>query len=164
MFVRWLTLALAVCVVLLVGCGGGSGGGNEVPKDYSGDWTGTLKQKGLHPFQVAARIDLAGSGRVAYTGIDCGGTWTSLRALRSDPPYITVRERINQGAGGECKGSGLVGLHPVRRCEGPEHDQCEFRNIEYTFTGGGVSSQGLLHRTDAAGLKLVFDEAGVNPP
>src|SRR4051794_2682314 len=157
-------LALAFCVVLLVGCGGGSGGGTEVTKDYCGGWTGTLKQKGLQPFQVAARIDLAGSGRVAYTGIDCGGTWTGLRFLASDPPHITVRERINQGAGGECKGSGLVGLHPVRRCEGPEHGQCEIRSIEYSFTGGGVTSDGLLHRTDATGLKSVFDEAGVTPP
>jgi hypothetical protein len=57
-----------------------------------------------------------------------------------------------------------VGLHPVNRCEGPEHDQCEIRSIEYTFTGGGVNSQGLLHRTDTAGLKSVFDEAGVTPP
>ncbi len=36
--------------------------------------------------------------------------------------------------------------------------------LDYSFRGGGVTSRGFLHRTDAAGVKPVFDEAGVTPP
>jgi hypothetical protein len=38
------------------------------------------------------------------------------------------------------------------------------KSLGYLFTGGGVTSQGTLRKTDAAGLKPVFDEAGVTPP
>jgi hypothetical protein len=67
--VRWLILALASGALLLAGCGsGGSSGDDDAAKEIAGDWTGTLKQKGLKRFLIAVRIEAAGTGRVAYTG------------------------------------------------------------------------------------------------
>ena len=150
-------LALGVCVALLAGCGGGDSSGTEdAALPIAGDWTGTLEQKGLAPFRIAVQIEASGTGRVAYTGIECGGVWDIHDILSSLPPQYEITERINQGAGGECKGSGAVSLQP----ESSSHDS----RLRYEFTGGGVTSRGLLHRTDSAGLKPVFDEAGVTPP
>jgi hypothetical protein len=61
-------------------------------------------------------------------------------------------EQIDQGAGGSCEGSRGVTLTP--RGEG----------LNYLFGGGGVSSTGVLQRTDTAGLGPVFEQAGVTPP
>jgi hypothetical protein len=158
MFVRRL-VPLVLVLGLFAGCGGGgdeSTGNENVPVGVAGDWTGTLQQKGIPPFQVAVRLDAAGSGRVAYTGIECGGTWTAKRALASAPPFITINERITEGAGGKCKGVGTVTLHPSSSASGGP--------MQYAFRGGGVTSRGLLHRTDPAGIDSVFEEAGVTPP
>jgi hypothetical protein len=159
MLVRWLTLALVVPVLLVGGCGGednDSGEGNAA-QAIAGDWIGTLKQKGLTPFRVAVQIEPSGSGRVAYTGIECGGTWTMQpEILDSDPPQYGFDEQIEEGAGGSCRGSGDVSIQP---------DAIAPREVlDYVFTGGGITSRGFLHKTDAAGLKPVFDEAGVTPP
>jgi hypothetical protein len=76
--------------------------------------------------------------------------------LASSPPFITIEERITEGAGGECKGVGTVGLHPRSAAAGAA--------LEYDFKGGGVTSHGLLHRTHGATLQRIFRQAGVEPP
>jgi hypothetical protein len=159
MFVRWLLGLLFIVAVLIAGCGGSSDNSESTtnaPIGVAGNWTGTLRQKGIAPFQIAARLDAVGSGRVAYTGIECGGSWTSKRALASSPPFITIEERITEGAGGECKGVGTVTLHLRSATAGA--------GLEYDFTGGGVTSRGLLHRTDEDTLRQIFTQAGVKPP
>ena len=65
-------------------------------------------------------------------------------------------ERINRGAGGECKGTGHVSTQ-VESVTGQE-------KLHYEFAGGGVTSRGVLRRTGAAGLAAVFRQAGVEPP
>ena len=156
---RSLIPVIALLALLLASCGGGgedSGDGNAA-QPIAGDWIGTLKQKGLAPFRVAVQIEPSGSGRVAYTGIECGGTWTMQpEILGSDPPRYGFDEQIDEGAGGNCKGSGDVSIQPD--AVAPQEV------LDYTFTGGGVTSRGFLHRTDTAGLKPVFDEAGVSQP
>jgi hypothetical protein len=155
---RRVIALLAALVLLIAGCGDGGDGSSsneEKPTGIAGDWTGTPKQKGIAPFQVAARIDAVGSGRVAYIGIECGGSWISKRALASDPAFFGIEERIRKGAGGECTGSGMVQLHP----KAPERGA----PLEYEFSGGGVTSRGVLHRTGAAGIRPVFEQAGIKP-
>lgn len=120
----------------------------------TGDWRGELTQAGLEPFLVAVRIEQPGSGRstqVAYTGIDCGGLWKLKAAPDTDPPSYLFSERIDQGAGGECKGKGSVTLKPKAIGGG----------LGYTFLGGGVQSTGTLLRSDDAGIAPVFAQAGV---
>ncbi len=163
MSVRWLVLTLLLPALLIAGCGddGADGGGTTTSvgptKEIAGDWTATLTQKGLEPFRIAVRISPDGTGRVAYTGIDCGGSWTVKNALASLPPAAyNFREQITQGAGGNCKGEGVVSI-------GPDPPRAP-KDLSYGFSGGGVTSEGVLHRTDAAGLRPVFDEAGVTPP
>jgi hypothetical protein len=153
--VRWLIALLAVPALLSTGCGGGSSSGDEAAGSIAGDWIGTLKQRGLAPFRIAVRIEASAAGRVAYTGIECGGRWNLDEILESKPPVYEFTEQINEGAGGECKGTGLVSV---------EHRTIGDPGLHYEFRGGGVVSRGLLHRTDSAGLKPTFDEAGVNPP
>lgn len=158
---RSLALALAATALLAAGCGE-----KDEPQlaatttapptgataEIAGDWTGTLSQKGLKPFRVAVRIEPAGTARVAYTGIRCGGAWAHTATEESAPPRYRFAETIDSGAGGECKGTGEVTLVP--RGEG----------LSYTFTGGGVTSTGTLARTDATGLAPVFSQAGLPPP
>jgi hypothetical protein len=147
---------LAVLVLLIAGCGGSGSSSDDSAKSIAGDWTGSLRQKGLKPFRIAVRIEASGAGRVAYTGIECGGEW-NLRVVRyTRPEQYEFDEQISEGAGGQCKGRGAVGV----QLEGTGADS----HLRYQFTGGGVTSRGLLHRTDAAGLKPVFDQAGVDPP
>ncbi len=124
----------------------------EPAAEVAGDWTGQLTQKGLKPFQVGVRIDPSGSGQVAYTGINCGGTWGlgPVRAAEgSAVPRYFFRETIKTGAGGDCKGKGSVTITPA---DG---------SLTYEFVGGGVESRGTLAKTDAAGLAPVFAQAGV---
>jgi hypothetical protein len=157
--VRRLIALLAVLPLLLAGCGGddNDSGGGTAARPIAGDWIGTLKQKGLAPFRIAVQIEPSGSGRVAYTGIECGGTWTMQpEILGSDPPQYGFDEQIEEGVGGNCKGSGDVSIQPDAIAPSEV--------LDYAFTGGGVTSRGFLHKTDAAGLKPVFDEAGVTPP
>jgi hypothetical protein len=148
---------LASVAVLLAGCGG-----DEEPSDDSavraiaGNWTGDLEQQGLAPFRIAVRIEPSGNGEVAYTGIRCGGRWSLDKVVTSRPPQYEFTERIDRGAGGECKGSGRVDIEP---------DSVDpHSGLHYEFTGGGVSSRGLLGRTDLAGLNSVFAAAGLSPP
>lgn len=120
----------------------------------AGDWTGQLQQKGLDPFLVAVRIEQPGSGRstqVAYTGIECGGTWKLKAASETDPPSYLFAEQIDEGAGGECKGRGSVTLIPKAKGSG----------LSYKFLGGGVQSVGTLTPTDESRIAAVFAQAGV---
>ncbi len=157
MLVRWPVAALVLVALSAVGCGGNDSSGTAgLTQPIAGDWTGTLKQSGLKPFRIAVRIEATGTGRVAYTGIDCGGTWHTSEVLSSEPPRYEVTEQIDEGAGGECKGRGRVSLQPKTSLRSSP--------LRYRFTGGGVTSRGVLNRTDPAGLRPVFDEAGVTPP
>lgn len=118
----------------------------------AGNWAGTLNQQGLAPFLVAVRIQKPNAGiptRVAYTGIGCGGTWTFVSL---EGGAYRFREEINQGTGGNCKGTGEVTLTP---------DPAGKNELAYRFRGGGVTSSGVLTATTAAGLKATFAQAGV---
>jgi hypothetical protein len=160
--VRWPIALLVAVALCLAGCGsGGDAGGTTAAigpaQEIAGDWTGELTQKGLPPFRVAVQIAPDGTGRVAYTGIECGGKWTLKNALASEPPAgYNFREKITQGAGDQCKGTGVVSI-------GPDPYRAP-KDLGYGFVGGGVTSRGTLDRTDASGLKPVFEEAGVTPP
>jgi hypothetical protein len=167
MLVRWLVLPLLLSALLMAGCGddGDDRDGTDTnmgaTKEIAGDWTAQLEQRNLKPFQIAVRIEPNGTGRVAYTGIECGGDWDLGGVQESLPPHYLFAEDIREGAGGACKGSGDVTITPRLR---KPHPQAAYTELDYSFTGGGVTSRGVLHRTDAAGLKPIFDEAGVTPP
>jgi hypothetical protein len=105
--------------------------------DIIGTWEGTLRQKGMKPFQVTATIrslDNELRNPVRYTGIDCGGNWT-FEGLEGET--FRFREVIDRGAGGTCKGAGTVTLTPT-----PQD------RLDYQFTGGGVESEGVLRRSE----------------
>ncbi|MDP9188263.1 MAG: hypothetical protein M3O25_03325 [Actinomycetota bacterium] len=160
--------ALACLVLAALGLGLAACGEKEEPDlssattapepraaEVAGDWTGQLTQKGLAPFQVAVRIEPAGSGTVAYTGINCGGVW-ALGPVRpaegSTVPRFFFRETIQSGAGGSCKGNGSVTITPAGG------------SLSYEFVGGRAESRGTLTSTDAAGLAPVFQQAGLPAP
>jgi hypothetical protein len=153
--------AIALGGSLLVGCGekeenldAGTTTAASSAAEIAGDWTGQLSQKDLPPFQVAVRIEASGKGQVAYTGINCGGTWTQTTvSVGSTGATFSFEETIDQGADGTCKGSGLVVL--THRAND---------SLSYRFMGGGIISRGVLQRTDAAGLRPVFERAGLPPP
>jgi hypothetical protein len=157
--VRRLIALLAVPAMLVAGCGGSGDDGSTIStaaikpgatKEIGGPWVGKLTQSGLAPFRIAVVIQDDGTGLVAYTGIDCGGRW---RLDSGEAPDFIFTETIDRGEGGKCKGTGTV--HLTNTASG---------TLQYRFEGGGVTSRGLLHRTDSAGLKPVFDEAGVTSP
>ncbi|HEY6638561.1 MAG TPA: hypothetical protein VIZ61_12830 [Solirubrobacterales bacterium] len=160
---------LALGIALLAGCGSRESAGQEagistgegVTRQISGRWTGELRQQGLKPFEVGVDIGADSTAKVAYTGIECGGDWTLDRAEASTPPRYLFTEKIDEGAGKTCKGKGTVALVPIQRHapNGPAYIQ-----MNYSFTGGGVTSLGLLHRTDASHLAPVFKEAGLTQP
>jgi len=165
-----LIAALALASALFAGCGekeepdlgaatsatdttATTGGTAAQPAaELAGYWTGTLRQKGLAPFRVAVRIDPSGTGQVAYTGINCAGTWALGTVQESQPPTYNFRETIDRGAGRRCKGSGNVAIIPAGD------------SLTYRFNGGGVTSRGTLDRSDAAGLRPIFKQAGARPP
>jgi hypothetical protein len=165
--VRGLLVLLAVSAPLIGGCGSGENAGEEagisvgegVTRQISGRWTGDLHQQGLKPFQIGVDIGADSTAKVAYTGIECGGDWTLDKAEASTPPRYLFTEEIDEGVGGDCKGKGTVSLVPIQLQEpnGPAYNE-----MNYTFTGGGVNSRGVLHRTDASHLAPVFHEAGVS--
>lgn len=127
---RIALLAAALALTGFAGCGDDDEGFVII-----GNWKGALKQRGLDAFQVTATIrdlDAPGLNTVHYTGIDCGGNWTFLG--REDGVY-RFREVINRGAGGICKGKGIVTLTP--RGE---------NTLGYRFRGGGVVSRGVIGR------------------
>jgi hypothetical protein len=132
-----------------------------VTRQISGNWTGTLHEEGLPPFEIAVDIGADSTGEVAYTGIECGGGWTLDGVQTSIPPHYTFTEQINEGAGGTCKGTGTVSVSPIQSYSPNEP---AYNRLNYRFSGGGVTSAGLLHRTDPAGVNSVFQEAGVSPP
>jgi len=170
--VRRLVLAIAAVTVVgsfVAACGdddGGDGTLNGAPEELVGDWSGGLKQTGLPSFRVAVRFDQGGlDGRppaVAYTGIECGGTWTWEGTGESNPPTYVFEEEIDQGSGGECKGSGRVEIHPAEPCRKPAANECDYRRLRYRFSGGGVTSTGVLTPASDDELGRIFEEAGVD--
>jgi hypothetical protein len=167
MSARGLGLLLAIGALLIGGCddNGGSGDvtapGEGITRQIAGRWIGKLHQKELKPFQVAVDIGSDGNGTVAYTGIECGGEWALDEVQPSTPPRYVFTEEITEGAGGTCKGTGTVSLLPIQ-----DHapNRPAYNRSNYAFTGGGVTSSGLLHRTDPAHLAPVFRQAGLRPP
>jgi hypothetical protein len=159
---------LALVIVLLAGCsddGGGEGTSlsnvEGITRQIAGGWTAQLHQKGLAPFEIAVDISADGRGRVAYTGIECGGEWSLDAVQPSVPPRYNFIETIREGAGGSCKGTGDVTLSPIQR---HSPNEPAYTRLNYRFTGGGVTSRGLLHRVHPAGLVPVFKRAGVTAP
>lgn len=165
---RGLALLFALAALLITGCtddeaGGGTtlSGVDGITRQIAGRWTGKLHQKGLAPFQIAVDIGADGTGRVAYTDIACGGDWTLDQVQPFTPPQYLFAEEIKEGSGGTCKGTGRVSLSPI---QSHSPNSPAYNRLNYEFTGGGVTSRGLLHRTDVAGLAPVFKQAGVTPP
>jgi hypothetical protein len=164
---RVLGMLFAIGALLIGGCGSdGEGGdltslGEGVTRQIAGNWTGKLQQQGLAPFEVAVDIATDGKGRVAYTGIECSGGWTLDSVQTSTPPRYLFTEEIRKGSGGSCKGTGRVLLSPI---QGYAPNEPAYNRVNYRFTGGGVTSVGLLHRTDPKSVARVFDQAGVHPP
>jgi hypothetical protein len=123
-------LGAALAVGLLAGCG-------DDDVVITGKWRGVLTQQGLAPFTVTADIrDLEdpAANTVHYSGIDCGGNWTYLGR---DGSAYRFREVIDRGAGGNCKGVGVVTLTPVAD-----------DRLAYVFRGGGIESRGPLSRVN----------------
>jgi hypothetical protein len=153
------SIALIAICGLLAGCGekeedldaGVTTTTNDATAEIAGRWTGQLTQKGMAPFQVGVWIVPSGTAMVAYTGINCGGSWSpSAAPVASTGTTFTFQETIDVGAGGACKGTGTVVVrHEVND------------TLNYRFTGGGVTSRGVLRRTDFAGLRGVFEQAGL---
>jgi len=164
--VRRLSL-LVLVLPLLAGCGN-SGNSDAltslsnsagITRQIAGEWSGKLHQKGLKPFEVAVKITPSGVGRVAYTGIRCGGDW-NLTGIGSSstPPSYRFKEKITAGVGGNCKGKGRVSLLPI---QASSPNEPAYKRMNYTFDGGGVTSQGLLHRIHAGQEAATFKLAGV---
>ena len=159
---------LALGIPLLAGCGGdGSaddltalGNSQGITRQIAGEWSGKLHQRGIPPFTVAVKITPSGGGQVAYTGIRCGGEWTLTDVAPSTPPQYNFTEKITRGAGGRCKGRGSVSLLPI---QGFSPNEPAYKRMNYSFSGGGVSSRGLLHRVHAGAEAAVFKQAGVAP-
>jgi hypothetical protein len=164
---RGLVLLFAIGALLIGGCANGgessdvTAPGAGITRQIAGRWTGELRQEGLKPFEVAVDIGSDGDGEVAYTGIECGGEWTLDGVQPSAPPRYRFTEKISEGAGGNCKGTGTVSLSPI---QSNSPNRPAYNRLNYSFTGGGVTSAGVLHRTDPAHLAPVFEQAGVKPP
>jgi hypothetical protein len=158
-----------VGIPLVAGCGNGASAGVEagisvgegVTRQISGRWRGELHQEGLKPFDIGVDIGADSTAKVAYTGIQCGGDWALDKAEASQPPRYVFTETIDDGAGGSCKGSGTVSLVPIQE---NTPNEPAYLKMHYTFTGGGVTSRGLIHRTDASHLSPIFKEAGLTTP
>lgn len=130
-------------------------------RQISGNWKGRLQQEGRKAFQIAVDIGADSTAQVAYSGIKCGGEWSLEGVETSIPPLYVFREQINTGAGGACKGTGRVSVVPIQETTPNEP---AYNQLHYSFTGGGVTSRGLLHRTNPAGLRQVFKQARVEAP
>lgn len=163
--VRGHVTLLAVGALLLAGCGSADNAslttrGQGITRQIAGSWKAQLHQEGLEPFKVAVHIAPNGGGRVAYTGIKCGGDWVLSTVRPSVPPLYIFNERIHEGVGGNCKGSGTVTLSPIQRHapKGPGYTR-----MNYSFTGGGVTSRGLLHRAHPGDVAPIFRQVGVPP-
>jgi hypothetical protein len=166
---RVIAAALATLSLgLSTGCGGEAAhedqGGTATPapsartaEEIAGGWTGELSQQGLAPFRVAVVITPQAMGRVAYTGIRCGGTWTFETVQLSDPAHYLFTEKITTGAGGKCKGIGRVTLIP--RATEEVDGATRATELDYRFVGGGVISMGVLRPASLDELKPVFKQA-----
>jgi hypothetical protein len=159
---------LVLGILILSGCGHGEPGDGTsinnaegVTRNIAGSWIATLHQEGLPPFQIGVTIAANGRARVAYTGIRCGGDWNLDQAVPSIPPRYVFTETITEGAGGDCKGTGTVSLSPIQR---HSPNEPAYTRLNYRFTGGGVSSLGLLRRSHDPALLPLFKEARVTPP
>jgi hypothetical protein len=138
--------AVLACLAagLLAGCGekeepefSGPGAQPEANPlaPIAGTWSGTLEQRGQKPFTVRATIaspTVPAQNPVSYTGIRCSGTWDFQS--REGAGYH-FREVIDADKGGSCKGVGDVTVTP------------RGDRLAYRFTGGGVTSRGLLARS-----------------
>jgi hypothetical protein len=157
---RYFAAVLLLLAVALAACGekpepdpDGPGGGSPIelgaqleqlssagenrPDPIAGVWEGELRQQGQPVFPVRVRlVSLTGPrNRVSYGGrIDCTGHWTFLRG---QGPVAEFEEVINEGAGDNCKGRGIVRLELGAR-----------GNLDYEFRGGGIESRGVLRRAD----------------
>jgi len=166
---RLLCLALFALPFAAAGCGGGADAGEPgasgseigLTRQISGRWTGTLHQDGLRPFRIAVDLGADSAAEVAYTGIQCGGGWKLDGVETSVPPRYLFTEQISEGAGDACKGTGTVSLSPIQS-QAP--NEPAYNRLDYRFTGGGVTSSGLLHRTDTPHLRAVFKKGGVGGP
>jgi len=166
---RHLSIPLLALALLATGCGSvqdaGEPGavGTEIgaTRQISGNWKGRLHQEGQKPFQIAVDIGADSTAQVAYSGIKCGGEWSLEGVETSIPPLYIFREQINTGAGGACKGTGRVSVVPIQE---QKPNEPAYNRLHYLFAGGGVTSRGLLHRTNPAGLRQVFKQAGVEAP
>jgi hypothetical protein len=166
---RPLFLPIFALVLLMAGCGGVNDTGEPgvtgaelgLTRQISGNWTGKLHQKGQPPFKIAVDIGADSTAQVAYSGIECGGGWTLDGVQTSVPPRYLFTEEIKKGAGGTCKGTGTVSISPI---QGNSPSEPAYNQLSYEFSGGGVTSRGLLHRTDPAGIARIFDKAGLQPP
>jgi hypothetical protein len=107
-----------------------------LPHAVVGDWQGTLEQKGIKPFPIRVAIVSATDPEknpVHYGGrIDCSGTWSYLDTRG---PVVRFRERIDSGAGGDCKGTGTVTVQASQN-----------GRLQYRFSGGGIESSGVLSK------------------
>ena len=102
MSVRGLALLLAFAVLLIGGCSDDDSGDLTTlnnTRQIAGGWTGELRQQGLAPFGMAVDIGADGTGRVAYTGLKCGGGWTLDGAQPSAPPATSSPRRSRRGQG-----------------------------------------------------------------
>lgn len=156
MLVRWLVAGLVVFALAVAGCGGGDDGGSSTSTTaikggttkILGPWSGELTQEGLPPFRVAVLI-FKDAGKVAYTGIDCAGDWKLDSGDDASGSYVFT-ETIDEGAGGQCKGTGTVHL-----------DEIAPKRLRYRFEGGGVASHGTLRPAPDRVWAAIFREAGV---
>jgi hypothetical protein len=131
---------LALLALVMAGCGEREEpeidtSATESEFQITGEWEGRLTQKGLKPFMVRATIvslERSKQNVVHYTGIDCSGTWDYLGASAT---AYRFREVIDRGAGRTCKGVGTVALAPLTD-----------DSVDYVFTGGGITSRGVLRR------------------
>jgi hypothetical protein len=156
--VRRLLPLLALSTLLVAGCGGssdqdratGTTAVSKLPatKEIIGPWDGKLTQAGMAPFRIGAIIGQDGHGLVGYTGIDCTGHWT---LHDSKPPSYVFTEQINHGSGGKCKGTGTVELR-----------QMPGGTLRYRFTGGGVTSSGLLAPASFRAVATIWNQAGLH--
>jgi hypothetical protein len=137
--------ACLATAVLLAGCGDGgvssetaattaaTGGFGAV----EGSWSGTLRQAKTDPFPIEVTVKSQDDPKlnvVHYGGeIDCSGNWSYRGESGSE---VTFREVIDRGRGGRCKGVGTVRLQAMGDPD----------RLDYSFSGGGVSSDGVLSR------------------
>jgi hypothetical protein len=140
---RLLTSSLAAAA-LLAGCGGDDASDDATiaasPAGFeavAGDWSGTLHQSETEPFPIDVHVESQDDPKlnvVHYGGeIACSGNWTYLGA---DGTEVSFREVIDRGRGGRCKGSGTVRLTTTG----------DPGRLDYSFSGGGVESEGVLGR------------------